>query len=164
MDRKPITDADIADVYAKRCHKCQYRGPENGAQCCDYILHTGHMRGCSILECDKFVKGRKLKVGEPANSPIQRKRREITKPKRNADKRRKKPAQTEVGGLIDAYCQTHGLYIMDFAKEIGASRSAVSAWRMGKQAPKEETLKRLRDVIGVDMDTLMSDMRKEKAE
>ena len=38
------------------CRTCKYRasGARSG---CDYIIHTGHERGCDPSECTKYEKG-----------------------------------------------------------------------------------------------------------
>ena len=44
----------------KKCRTCCYRG-ESGKNGCDYIWITGEMRGCSVEECSRYVRGRRLK-------------------------------------------------------------------------------------------------------
>lgn len=46
------------------CKTCRYRGIENGkvTNGCDYIEMEKHSRGCSVEECDKYVKGRRKKA------------------------------------------------------------------------------------------------------
>lgn len=47
--------------HRKRCKQCVYFSALT--QTCDYILVTGHSRGCDAAECDKFepnVKSRKV--------------------------------------------------------------------------------------------------------
>lgn len=49
------------------CKKCKYRGytpttnqtPRNG---CDFIDIVGHSRGCKVEDCNRFVKGKRVKV------------------------------------------------------------------------------------------------------
>lgn len=36
-----------------RCSTCMYRAGKSEPNGCDYILITGHSRGCSVEECDK---------------------------------------------------------------------------------------------------------------
>lgn len=44
-------------------HKdCKYRGSIDHQTCCEYILVTGHKRGCTIADCDKYEKGRRRRV------------------------------------------------------------------------------------------------------
>ena len=49
------------ETVTKNCrHRtCAYRGKIGSTPCCDYILTTGHVRGCSIGKCDKYKRGRK---------------------------------------------------------------------------------------------------------
>lgn len=46
-----------------RCKKCIYRSHLGTGDdiCCYYIARTGHRRGCSVKECDKFKKGKPLR-------------------------------------------------------------------------------------------------------
>lgn len=44
----------------KKCTTCQYRSSGYTKNGCDYIEHTGHRRGCSVEDCDKYVKGERL--------------------------------------------------------------------------------------------------------
>ena len=53
----------------KACKKCKYRGrgegtnnPVSTQSRCDFILHTGHMRGCKAEDCNRFVKGKRIKA------------------------------------------------------------------------------------------------------
>ena len=45
----------------KKCQTCCYRGrdPKN-KNGCDYIEHEGHSRGCSVEDCNRYVKGPRL--------------------------------------------------------------------------------------------------------
>ena len=42
---------------SKKCRTCQYRETDSKKGNCDYIGKTGHRRGCSSTDCDKYVKG-----------------------------------------------------------------------------------------------------------
>lgn len=55
-DLKPAHD----DKYYE-CQKedCQYRASQN-LKTCDYILITGHMRGCPVQNCDKYKPGKRV--------------------------------------------------------------------------------------------------------
>lgn len=39
------------------CRTCIYRARDFGVNTCDYIEIRGHSRGCSVEDCDKYVKG-----------------------------------------------------------------------------------------------------------
>lgn len=41
----------------KKCKTCMYRGKSTG---CNYIEIVGHSRGCSVDECNVYVKGKRL--------------------------------------------------------------------------------------------------------
>lgn len=49
------------------CRTCMYRMTQqeliNAGLRCDYICATGHSRGCSASDCDKYVKGNLKKNG-----------------------------------------------------------------------------------------------------
>lgn len=51
-----MTDQEINKHKRQQCSKCQYLSRKNGktylvATPCDYLLITGHRRGCSPLDC-----------------------------------------------------------------------------------------------------------------
>lgn len=56
-DRK--TTYGLLKPYEK-CKTCQYRAQKQMPNNCDYILITGHMRGCDPSRCKKYVKGDRL--------------------------------------------------------------------------------------------------------
>lgn len=45
----------------KWCKTCRYRASDY-KRGCNYLLVTGHMRGCSADECDRYEKGAKIKL------------------------------------------------------------------------------------------------------
>lgn len=56
---KPQVAADI-NKDRHLCKTCIYRTRESKCGC-DYILITGHSRGCTVEECDKYTKGTKCR-------------------------------------------------------------------------------------------------------
>ena len=61
-----MCDNKIPETVKKHCkhEDCAYRGhisPINQStdECCDYLILTGHSRGCPISTCDKYKKGRR---------------------------------------------------------------------------------------------------------
>ena len=46
----------------KKCRSCRYRARPEQVNRCDYIEHAKHSRGCSVEDCDRDVRGRRLKV------------------------------------------------------------------------------------------------------
>ena len=58
-----MTGAEIKKLKADQCSKCVYYGGMSKNQketTCDYLLITGHSRGCSPLECKEkgaFLQG-----------------------------------------------------------------------------------------------------------
>ena len=49
-----------ADRHA--CRSCRYRARPEQVNRCDYIEHAKHSRGCAVEDCDRYVRGRRLKV------------------------------------------------------------------------------------------------------
>lgn len=45
---------------AKKCKTCRYRAAVQEFGNCDYILITGHMRGCPSNNCDKYENGERI--------------------------------------------------------------------------------------------------------
>ena len=47
----------------KKCKTCVYRGYIDGKWRCAYILkvYPPHSRGCSVIDCDKYIKGKEIK-------------------------------------------------------------------------------------------------------
>ena len=66
---REVTDAERNKNKKEKCRFCEYANrltKENdySVLTCDYIGITGHSRGCSPIECDKFkprTKGRRRK-------------------------------------------------------------------------------------------------------
>lgn len=52
------------NVDRKKCKTCRYRqGPwdtRQGRGSCDYLGITGHMRGCTPEDCNRYVKGPRM--------------------------------------------------------------------------------------------------------
>lgn len=46
----------------KKCRSCRYRARPEQVNRCDYIEHAKHSRGCAVEDCDRYVRGRRLKV------------------------------------------------------------------------------------------------------
>lgn len=50
-------------VNKEHCGGCKYMGTIGGSgsspKCCDYLLLTGHLRGCSVENCDKKEIGKR---------------------------------------------------------------------------------------------------------
>lgn len=52
------------DNGKRKCSSYQYRQKDKNLGNCAYIEITGHTRGCSAIECEKYVKGVPLKNGK----------------------------------------------------------------------------------------------------
>lgn len=60
IEKKPFNPDWISENFEK-CRKCKFSGRlGDGVVCCEYILHTGLIRGCSAKDCthntDKKIK------------------------------------------------------------------------------------------------------------
>ena len=55
-DARPGWNAD-----RKKCRSCRYRARPEQVNGCDYIEHAKHGRGCAVEDCDRYVRGRRLK-------------------------------------------------------------------------------------------------------
>lgn len=68
--RKPEIPLDYRnpDAYTgwnadrKKCRSCRYRARPDQLNGCDYIEYAKHSRGCDVEDCDRYVRGRRLKV------------------------------------------------------------------------------------------------------
>ena len=49
-----------ADRHA--CRSCRYRARPEQVNRCNYIEFARHSRGCAVEDCDRYVRGRRLKV------------------------------------------------------------------------------------------------------
>ena len=48
-----LTQREVEEIQDKVCKGCQYMIVINNKfRCCNYILATGHMRGCDPRECN----------------------------------------------------------------------------------------------------------------
>lgn len=56
-DASPGWNAD-----RKKCRSCRYRARSEQVNGCDFIEHAKHSRGCAIEDCDRYVRGHRLKV------------------------------------------------------------------------------------------------------
>ena len=45
----------------EKCKTCRYRA-DRGEFGCNYILIEGHSRGCSVANCTRYEKGKRLQV------------------------------------------------------------------------------------------------------
>lgn len=43
----------------KKCASCIYRSRDKNVNGCDYAFLVKHSRGCSVEDCDKYIKGRR---------------------------------------------------------------------------------------------------------
>lgn len=61
-------DYENPDAYTgwnadrKKCRSCRYRARPDQVNGCDYIEYAKHSRGCDVEDCDRYVRGRRLKV------------------------------------------------------------------------------------------------------
>ena len=46
----------------RKCRSCRYRARPDQVNGCDYIEYAKHSRGCDVEDCDRYVRGKRLKV------------------------------------------------------------------------------------------------------
>lgn len=60
--QEPIKRPKGWNADRRACKKCMFRGDRNRqVNGCDYIILASHSRGCRAEDCDKYVKGARLK-------------------------------------------------------------------------------------------------------
>lgn len=52
------------DAYVCRRKACKYHTPTGYDYSCNYILVTGHRRGCPVDGCTKYARGKRLSIAE----------------------------------------------------------------------------------------------------
>ena len=158
---KNFTDEDIDKLWNTRCDKCGYRGSTGTDKCCDYILHTGHRRGCRPDQCDKFMQGkrRKLRVGIPS-----KKRSAVIREWEPSQKRHPRllNSKTYFGRMLDKYVQEKGIDYTTFAQEAGVSIASVAKWRQGTQKIGAESMKKISITMDVDVEAVKRELEKGK--
>ena len=88
-------------VNKEHCGGCKYMGTIGGSgsspKCCDYLLLTGHLRGCSVENCDKKEIGQRnpKRFGFDQKGVI----RKNEKHKSKVSKGRAKDRENQCGGL-----------------------------------------------------------------
>lgn len=45
-----------------KCRSCIYKASSTAVNGCDYIVIMKHSRGCSPEECDKYIRGKRIRV------------------------------------------------------------------------------------------------------
>lgn len=62
MDYKNPDAAPGWNADRKKCRSCRYRARPEQVNRCDYIEHAKHSRGCVVEDCDRYVRGKRMKV------------------------------------------------------------------------------------------------------
>lgn len=62
MDYRNPDAAPGWNADRKKCRSCRYRARPEQVNGCDYIEHAKHSRGCAVEDCDRYVRGKRLKV------------------------------------------------------------------------------------------------------
>ena len=156
------TDQDVDLIHQTKCRKCAYRGAAGGFACCDYILHTGHSRGCSPAHCDKYTPGnrRRIRVGisnrkQPANVQT------LNAGKENeANRTYDMPSKTHFGRLIDRYIQEKKIDYRAFAELMGVSLHTVTAWRNGRQGIGDLRIQKISKLLNVSIERIQCEIDK----
>lgn len=172
MGNKAETEIERSDrltkAWSERCGLCIYRGAQPPQSCCNYILITGHMRGCPVEGCSKYEKGEKIIIVED----VDMKGRELKYSKRERGRRQQKsrddaarkkwaPPATRIGIMIDAHLEKTGLPQSALARELEIDGSTLSGWRLKAQRLKPENVEKLARVLGVSAEEVQRAVKEE---
>lgn len=159
IQKKPswemMTDKDIDEIYKTKCRKCKYRGTFGSRKCCDYILHTGHSRGCRPDKCTRFEKGPRQKM--TVNPGIDGRPGQVGAYKKSTYVKR---SGTYFGKIIEDYLYKNGLQQRDLGDKVGVKSFTIADWRHLKKKPSDENLEALCAVIGISVETAKEAMKK----
>ena len=139
-----MTPEEIEKVKrAIGCYECEFRGKLGSETHCDYILITGHMRGCSMDECTK---------GRPAAGPREKIKpkaltAEMLYPSRKAEMQNKR---SKVGSWINEGLTKKRMSIATLASICGVSKTTAYHWSDGYSTPYPENIKKLARVLDMD--------------
>lgn len=173
MGNKAETEIERSDrltkAWSERCGSCIYRGAQPPQSCCNYILITGHMRGCPVEGCSKYEKGEKIIIVEDPDM----KGRELKYSKRERGRRQQKsrddaarkkwaPPATRIGRMIDAHLEKTGLTQNRLARELQISCGTLSAWRLKPQRIAKENMEKLAKVLNVPVEEVRRAVEEEK--
>ena len=173
MGNKAETEIERSDrltkAWSERCGSCIYRGAQPPQSCCNYILITGHMRGCPVIGCRKYEKGDKivvvedleLKGSEKKYSRRERGRRQ-KKSRYEAAKAKWIPPGTRIGKMIDIYLEKTGLTQNGLARELQISCGTLSAWRLKPQRIAKENMEKLAEVLNVPVEEVRRAVEEEE--
>lgn len=143
-----MTEDDIEKIWKERCRKCKYRGSRSGHGLCNYLIETGHSRGCRPDECTKFMEGARIKT---IVRPKVNEKSDRTRKQRKTKCIVKYPALTYFGETLDKYMIKNNMQQKDFADYLGMKVSCISEWRRGKTKPKEKNLIKVCNAIGIEL-------------
>lgn len=62
LDYKNPDAAPGWNADRRKCRSCRYRARPDQVNGCDYIKYAKHSRGCDVEDCDRYLRGRRLKV------------------------------------------------------------------------------------------------------
>lgn len=143
-----MSEEEIEQIKLEKCRYCKYRGVLGGNICCDYILITKKKRGCRPDECDKYLEGkRRKKIVVPG---IHSRSKGL---KDYVGGNSYKQATTYFGALLEDYMISHKINQRDLAEMIGIPPDRISRWKFGKDIPKETSVKKVCDAIGISEET-----------
>ena len=66
----------MAVAKRKRCKTCQYRSASTDLYGCDFMLITGKRRGCPVDDCNRYIKGEKIRNIDALRVPRRKKTEE----------------------------------------------------------------------------------------
>ena len=128
---------------AAGCYECEFRGKVGSETQCDYILITGHMRGCSVDEC---TKGRTAEGPRPKIKP-KALTAEMLYPHRKDELKKKR---SKVGAWINEGLKKKRMSVATLASVCGVSKTTAYHWSDGYSIPYPANIKKLAKVLDMD--------------
>ena len=140
-----MTQEEIEKVKrAVGCYECDFRGKLGSETHCDYILITGHMRGCSMDECTKC---------RPAAGPRAKIKPKALTAEMMMQPRRKdelKARRVKIGQWINEGLKKKRMSIATLASIAGVSKTTAYHWSDGYSTPYPENIMKLAKILDID--------------
>lgn len=121
------------------CKNCVFIGFIGSDRCCDYILITGHSRGCPAgRECTQKVVGKKRKSID----------QKMFRGERKQPIRKRKPADKKpvCGGaqraIIEGFMKENGFTNSDMGTRLGVDPTTVGKWKLERYIANWDLLER----------------------
>ena len=125
---------------------CIYRAKQLGS--CDYILLTGHRRGCSVEECTKYITQKQTKPKKYRNYR-----------KRGARNRRGDQEWKIFGENLRAAIFRKFPSEASFSRAIGMPQTSISSYCRGKGRPRAERIKEICEMLETSESELFREVK-----